>query len=271
VNEPSAASPGRGATALYVYGVVPADTSPALFQDTEGVDTSEPTTLIAHASLAAVAGHVRLDEFGDEALESNLRDPAWLEAKVRAHDAVLAAAVPQTTVVPFRFGAIYESEDHVRTMLAERRDLVETLARLAGTVELGVGVYLDRERLRARLAAERGIAGEEQGTGRAYMERRRLERELDASVGSFAAEIAHDAHDSLAVRAEDARVNPVRPSLAGRGEMVLNAAYLVSAARDREFRTAVAELETRYADRGGAFEITGPWPPYNFAEREGPS
>jgi hypothetical protein len=149
-------------------------------------------------------------------------------------------------------------------MLAERRDLVDALARLADAVELGVNAYLDQERLRARLAAERSVPTEG-GSGRAYMQQRQLERALDDSVGSFAGEVAQAAHERLASSAEDARLNPVRPA---DREMVLNGAYLVPVAREQEFQTAVAELERRYADDGVRFELTGPWPPYNFAERE---
>jgi gas vesicle protein GvpL/GvpF len=268
VNEPSRKTAD---TALYVYGVVPSDTPPSLFENVHGVDPSQPTTLIPDGGLAAVAGRVGIDEFGQNTLEANLRDADWLEAKVRAHDEVLSAAVGRTTVAPFRFGAVYESEEHVRAMLRERGDLAEALKRLAGAVELGVNAYLDRQRLRARLAGDRGAGSAEQSSGRAYMQQRALDRELDASVGSFAAEVANDAHDRLAASADDARANPVRPSLGGdRGEMVLNGAYLVSSGRDGEFRAALADLEARHADDGVTFELTGPWPPYNFAESDAP-
>jgi hypothetical protein len=271
VNEPPAPSNETVATAIYVYGVVPTDTPPAVFEDVEGVDPSEPTTLVSHAGLAAVAGRVPLDEFGEEALAANLRSAAWLEAKVRAHDEVLAAAVGRTTVVPFRFGAIYESEDHVREMLVDRSDLAGALKRLAGAVELGVNAYLDRERFRAQLATERGGAAEEETTGRAYMERRALERELDASVGSFASEVADEVHERLAAQATDARANPVRPSVDdSRREMILNGAYLVAAESEGTFRATASELEAQYTDDGVVFELTGPWPPYNFAESDEP-
>ena len=271
MNEPSAAGPAPAATAIYVYGVVPPDTPPAVFEDVEGVDPSEPTALLAHAGLAAVAGRVSFEEFGEEALAANLRSVDWLEAKVRAHDEVLAAAVGRTTVVPFRFGAIYESEAHVLEMLADRSDLAGALKRLAGAVELGVNAYLDRERLRARLAAERGVADEEQTSGRAYMQRRALERELDAAIGSFAADVADEAHERLAAHATDARANPVRPSVdESRREMILNGAYLVATESDDTFRATASELEAQYADDGVVFELTGPWPPYNFAESDEP-
>jgi hypothetical protein len=49
------------------------------------------------------------------------------------------------------------------------------------------------------------------------------------------------------------------------GEMVLNGAYLVDDERLDGFRSVVEELGRAYADSGLAFELTGPWPAYNFA------
>jgi hypothetical protein len=268
VTEPSAPS-HEGATGIYVYGIVAPDTAPSVFAEARGVDATQPVGLVVHERLAAVTSPVTLDEFGEDALERNLQDPAWLEDKVRAHDAVLAAAVGQTTVVPFRFGAIYESEHHVREMLARRRDLVDALTRLAGKVELGVNGYLDRDRFRTRAAATRGAGDEPESSGRAYMQRRRLERELDTAVSDFAADCAHAVHERLATEADDARANPLRPSGGDDApEMLLNGAYLVAVSAEEAFRASVAELRARYGEDGVVLEVTGPWPPYNFAEAE---
>jgi hypothetical protein len=49
--------------------------------------------------------------------------------------------------------------------------------------------------------------------------------------------------------------------------MLMNAAYLVPAGGAR-LRQAVDELAARYGERGVTFEVTGPWPPYNFVPRE---
>ncbi|MFQ5814466.1 MAG: GvpL/GvpF family gas vesicle protein [Anaerolineae bacterium] len=52
------------------------------------------------------------------------------------------------------------------------------------------------------------------------------------------------------------------------GEMVLNGAYLVDETELEAFRTVLATLEPTYADQGFEYELTGPWPPYNFAALE---
>jgi hypothetical protein len=53
--------------------------------------------------------------------------------------------------------------------------------------------------------------------------------------------------------------------------MFLNAAYLVDP-EATALRSALGELEARFAGYGVSFELTGPWPAYNFvpADPSGP-
>jgi len=252
--------------ALYVYGVVPGGTPPTLFADVETI-ADGPVRLVEGDGVAAIASTVPLADFEGAALEQNLRDPAWLEQKVRAHDRVLAVAVGRVTVLPLRFGAIYRGEDHVRAMLSERRELSADLARLEGMQELGVKAFLDTALLRERLRDAHGLGVAEE-TGRAYMLRKRIERELEKELRSFAATCADASHETLAAASADARVNPTQaPEVAG-GDMILNGAYLVALEGEPKLRAAVADLEKRYGADGVSYELTGPWPPYNFVDEE---
>ncbi|MFL5951072.1 MAG: GvpL/GvpF family gas vesicle protein [Gaiellaceae bacterium] len=254
------------ADAVYVYGIVPSGTSGAIFAGVTGMDAAA-VRLVDAEGVAAIASFVPLAEFDTDALEQNLKDVAWLEQKVAAHNRVLSAAVGKATVLPLRFGAIYRGEEDVRAMLGERHDFAVRLGRLEGLLELGVKALLDAQALRARLSASRGVDADESG-GRAYMLRRRLERELDEEVRAFAGSCAEASHERLAAAAVDARANPVQaPEVAG-GEMILNGAYLVAAGRERALRQAVSELEERFGADGVTYELTGPWPPYNFAGEE---
>ena len=256
-------------TALYVYGIVPADTPVELFDRVDGVAPTGPVELVREEDLAAITSTVPLTEFGEASIEANLRDPLWLEEKVRAHDRVLGAAVGSATVLPFRFGAIYRGEEQVHNLLAERQDFVETLAQLRDAVELGVKAFLDRDALRMRLASERGLDDEAPESGRGYMQRRQLERELDEEVRRLAAEAVEASHERLIAAARDGRLNELpRPGLSSdNGDLVLNGAYLVRTDEIDAFRRAVAELDGSSEGTIG-YRITGPWPPYNFVEED---
>jgi hypothetical protein len=257
--------------ALYVYGVVRGADAAALYQDVRGIDPSEPVVLVEDGDVAAIASAVRLDEFGEEAVERNLRDPGWLAEKARAHDDVLAAVIGRTAVLPFRFGAIYRSEQHVRDLLRARPDFSSTLERLENTLELGVKASADIAALRERLTASTP-EGAEVSAGRAYMQRKQQARELDVAAERVAVECAQDSHDRLAAIARDARLNPVQQpeDPASTRRMILNAAYLVESAAEPAFREEVGALEDTYSSDGVDYEVTGPWPPYNFTGEETP-
>jgi hypothetical protein len=262
---------GDSGTAIYVYGVVPKEASPDLLADVPGIDPSHPVVLVTDREVAAITSAVPLEEFGAEAIEDRLRDPEWLEEKVRAHDAVLEAALERTTVLPFRFGAIYLGEAQVRQMLAERSEFAGVLSRLRGAIELGVKGIVDRDAFRERLADERGLGQEAVGGGRAYMERKQFDRDLDEALRRFATDCAHESHERLAAAAAGARANAVqqREVLGPEREMLLNGAYLVRADQLQGFRTSLSALQERYGPEGVTYELTGPWPPYNFVQGEG--
>ena len=259
--------PTESGSGWYVYGVVPAaQTSDSAFADARGVHASGAVVLVADGELAAIASEVPFAEFGEAAIEENLRDEAWLEEKVRAHEAVLEAALPRTPLVPFRFGTIYRSDEQVRLMLREHAYLADTLERLRGRVELGVKVFADPE------AFERSHGGQAEGEpaegGRAYLLRKQRDRQLAEARASFTAACAQESHERFLAAADDGRANPLqRPEATGRtGEMILNGAYLVGAEHEAAFRDALAALESSYEPDGVRYELTGPWPPYNFVD-----
>jgi gas vesicle protein GvpL/GvpF len=233
------------AVGWYVFGIVPSDAVPA-----------PGTSLVVHGPLAAVAAEVSLEEFGEDVLPERLNDRAWLEEKARVHEAVLQSFVGVVPVVPLRFGAIYRDVGEVRRLLGERADHFDVaLERVRGRVELGVKVWFDPARVAQPPAA----------TGREYLQRRRDELSSTRDAASLAA----SAHERLAALAEAAVLNRPQPrELTGRDEqMLLNAAYLVPEPGD-DLGREVARLGEESAGAGLAFELTGPWPPYNFAATE---
>jgi hypothetical protein len=248
------------ADGLWLYGVLGGDAPepPPL----EGPDGHHRVQVLRHAGLAALVAAVPLEEFGAEALRQRLEDLERLEALARAHEQVLDVALGLGPVVPFRLCTIYESADGVRAMLEhERTGLASALARLDGMVELGVKGFLARGPV---TGAERPTAMATSGTD--YLARKRAARDAAEAERGATADTAAAVHAQLAEHAADAVVSrPQDRRLTGRDEeMVLNAAYLVPAARADEFRALVGSLASEHASEGLELQATGPWPAYHF-------
>ena len=270
---PAGAHNGSG---WYLYGVIAAARAPAEVDAGISIDPAHEVQLLTEGPLAALASRVSLEEFDEARLPERLNDPAWLERKIRAHEQVLEHALASASVVPFRFCTVYRSETELRRFLSERgSDLAEALRRVDGKVELGVKAFVDRERFAAALPARSEEARELEARvaaaegGRAYLESRRFEQLVTRELERLAAEVVDAGHTRLLAAAEDGTLGPLQSAeVSGRSEqMLMNGAYLVPGA-GAALREAVAELTRRYGALGMSFEVTGPWPPYNFVPRE---
>ena len=266
MNAPAEASEATE-LAWYVYGVVDPDAVAPAAGGVEG-----DVDVVRQGEVAALVSRVALAEYGDEAVRARLEDPAWLEAKARAHEAVLSAALRGGAVVPFRFLTLYRDEADLRAFLDTRGGaLREVLERLRGKVELGVKAFVDADALTRALTEEDSGLQEPAGAppGRSYLLRRQRERALADRAANFRAECARACHARLAELAEEAVANPPQPrELSGREEeMLLNGAYLVPAG-DERVPEAVAALGDEYGRYGVSLDLTGPWPPFNFVPRE---
>jgi hypothetical protein len=240
--------------------------------DLRGVDGEADLERVEAGGLAALVSRVPRSEFGSEPLRQNLNDLVWLERIARAHEAVLEATLPQSTLVPLRMCTLYESEDGVRRMLNDRHDAVlAALDGLAGRYEWAVKVIVDRDRLmeaaRAVVAPEGPTSGPAgHGEGGAYLLGRRTDRAVREAADALRADIAEGVHARLQDWAIDAVTRPAQnPELSGHaGDMALNGAYLVEAERTDDLRALVAELEEHHRELGVRIDLSGPWPPYNF-------
>jgi hypothetical protein len=212
---------------------------------------------------------VPLEEYDETVLPERLNDREWLERNARAHEEVLQGAAAVTAVVPLRFGAIYRSREHVGQMLNEREDeFAAALERVRGHVELGVKAWVDLIALEQSLAAgnEPAVSG---GAGAAYLQQRAREQERSRELKTLCAQLAEEAHRRLsAVAVADVVNRPQAPELTGRPDaMLLNGAYLVRYGDD-SLRGEVERLAAEHAQLGVEYELTGPWPPHNFAGQQ---
>jgi archaellum component FlaC len=271
--------PAESEYGYYVYGIVGRNSCQHIEGLPEaGIDPAHPVYSLPYQAIQAIVSRVSLREFGQEALEANLNDLKWLEAKVHAHQGVLETVLASRTLIPMKFCTIYRSESRVQEMLAQHySDFVDVLNRLDGKKEWGVKVYCDARILAQRVGEINDRVKElkteiaTKSSGMAYFMKKKLEETTDEEMERASDECAQRSHDRLSSYAKEAVINPLQSKeiTSRKEEMILNGAYLVAEEQLAAFRAGLASLEEEYGDLGFSFEMTGPWPPYNFVTLPG--
>lgn len=253
----------------YLYGVVRTDRLPVL-DGIAGVGDA-PLSFVDSGELVAVVADVARRDFIPP--DAEREDATWLERAVRAHEFVLERCLHPGPVLPMRFATTVRDDADVRALLHEQQaEFTASLERLLGRREWGVKAILSDPdalarhvlRVRGDLAAkEHELA--ERSPGAAYLARKQLNREIALAGDDVSVAIVRGTHQQLVSRAADAvLLNGSQP----RAERVyLNAAYLVAEADEAAFEAAVAELDREHAELGLRYELTGPWPAYNFVDQ----
>ncbi|HKU55511.1 MAG TPA: GvpL/GvpF family gas vesicle protein [Gaiellaceae bacterium] len=261
---------GEATRARYLYGIVRTDRRPAL-EDVVGVGGG-PLSFVEEGPLAAVVGDVAREDLVPP--EAEPEGAAWLERAVLAHERVLERCLEPGPVLPMRFATTLRADGDLRTLLRERAaEFASVLERLLGRREWGVKALLrapDKlvrsvQASRSDLAA-RAAELDDRSPGAAYLARKQLDRELVLAGDDLIDELVDAAHRRLATCATESTITGASQPRPER--VYLNAAYLVEELEERAFRETLAELGREHAEVGLEYELTGPWPAYNFVDDE---
>lgn len=275
-----AAKKGRGdeGRGLYVYCVGEREALAPLFgaELPEPIEEGAGLEAAEAAGLAAVVSAVPLEVYGEGALAERLSDAAWTATRALRHERVAEHFARRAAVVPLRFGAIYLRREGVERMLAERAaQFREALARLEGRDEWGLNLYVERARLREEVtsvsARLREMVGRADASppGQAYLLRKKIEGLRDEEARAETRRAAREVEETLAAACDGAaRLRVLRDEAAEQGELAARLAFLVRRESFEDFRAAAEGLAARYTPLGFRFELTGPWPAYNFAAAE---
>lgn len=260
---------------VYVYGIIRLE---------EGGDGSslppisglagDPIRTVASNGLAAIVSVLATPATGLR-FEEELKIPERARSLILDHHHVLRRTIDDRTVLPVRFGVLFPDDMSVAGALGEHhRDLVEALERVDGAREWGVKIFCDRSVLSRHLSEESpaicAIRGELSAAtdGRAFFLRRQISRLGEEEAQHVIEQHVDAVKHSLCAASRGESAMKLQPTAVhGRAdEMVWNGAFLVDRQAERHFLTLVDDLLEVHAPRGFDYEITGPWPPFSFAD-----
>jgi hypothetical protein len=265
---------GSGEVGVYLYGLCQSFAAGEPLHS-EGVQPGAAVEFLVQGGLAAVASPVSLESFAPEQVEARLKAGGvqWVEEKALAHATVLQELMQRGPVVPVRFGTIFRGRDRLLSLLAAKEEeLVSLLERLAGKMEWGVKACCQDEALKEALAREdpevRSLRERLQHMppGMAYLQGKKLELLVGDKAQERLPQWAQQVHQALAGACEAAEALEVRGELGSKDTVVLNGAYLVPEEGTGRFREELARLGDEFNRQGLRFVVSGPWPPYHFAQ-----
>ncbi|HEX5706836.1 MAG TPA: GvpL/GvpF family gas vesicle protein [Pyrinomonadaceae bacterium] len=266
--------------AFYVYCIGEREQLSALFGEESlpaSVEDAATLELVEAGHLAAVVSAVPLSDYGEGAIEQRLADPAWTAARALRHQQAVEFFARVSDIVPLRFGTIYLTRARVRKMLEENGEALRTVVeRLRGREEWGVNVHADRAVLKEKIveASERlremSRQAEAAAPGQAYLLRKKIETLRADESRAEMKRVALEVESELGAAAEgSARLRVFKDESSEGGDAVAaKLAFLVARERFEEFRATAERIAARNARHGFRFELTGPWPAYNFATVE---
>ena len=176
---------------------------------------------------------------------------------VLRHEAVVRSVLAQTTPLPFRFGTLVSSDSLRGFVAARKKALSERLRLVHNSVEMGVKIIWQQS------SNEKTVTPKPDniGAGAAFLLTKRDELRGNEQLSAEANEIAEwlSAAVKSVVRQQNVNVQPTQ-------KLVFAGSYLIDQTDESDFRTAVSNLKSERPELH--FLISGPWPPYTFANIE---
>jgi hypothetical protein len=246
-------------TAVYVYGIVPADVEPEPHATGVG-DPPGEVTVVRHGEIAALVSRLECDR------------PLGTPQDLTAHEELLDGSAAVSPVLPLRFGAVMTDTDAVEKELLEANEdeFRAALEELEGRVQFVIrGRYIE-EAIFRELLDENAEAAQLRDQIRGKPEdATRNERIALGELINQAIE-AKRAEDTRKVVSEleklEALVNQREPS---HEEDAVHLGVLVEAARQEELEEVLRRL---IADWDGRVELNllGPMAAYDFVTKRAP-
>lgn len=209
-------------------------------------------------SVSGVAGAaVRVLKIEDvSVLVSDCEAVPTTQENMLAHAAVVRSVCAQTTPVPFRFGTL-ATEPQFRSFITSNKvAIAHKLAYLSGCVEMNLKI--------AWQGSNSAPAKPDQpaGPGTAFLREKRRELLGDEQTVAQRAELSALFREELGDLVKEEKIS------LGASENVLPARvfHLVEAAKIKQYRRKVQELRDQRPEL--QLEVSGPWPPYSFANIE---
>jgi hypothetical protein len=252
---------------IYVYCI--SDSEPAFIRD----DEPGGLNCLMMEDFYVVVKYVSANDFTEENFKRNVSDIQWLESNAREHIRVISKVMETGTVIPFKFGTIYQTNESLRKFVQDySAALNENFKHIRGMEEWAVKIFCDRKTLMNKIdelsleSAELEKQIMASSPGKAFLLKRKKTDLVENEMDRLCKKYGQEYYDGFNDLSESVILNNLLPKeFTGREDtMILNAAFLVSKTKLADFMSNADIQKGNESNRGFFIEVTGPWPPFSF-------
>lgn len=250
---------------LYVYAVAREAVTP----DAEAVDGSRRFGAAEAGGICAVFTPVDAEAFSQEVIDQRAKDLEWLGAIGYRHQAVMSELMKLTSIVPLRAFTLFSGEEAVRRYLDEHRELLgKTLERLDGKQEWTLRVEFEPSKwsdaLANRVASLRDLQNEiaSANPGKAFLLRKKFDDEKKRASRAAETDLVGEIEQAVFTKLRCETMAELRERRDGAFPQIN---VLINRDEESLLQELHGELTQRYESEGLTLGMTGPWPPYTFA------
>lgn len=219
-----------------------------LIEDDDAFDALEVTT---RGISGAAIRLLQIDQLAVLVSDLNADTVSVNRENALVHAAVVRSVLDRTTPLPCRFGTLV-IESQLRSYITTHKAALQTrFAHVRGCVEMSVKIIRE-------LSTNNHNASEEITTGTTFLEEKRRELLGSEANAAEATGISTWLHQQVEDLIKDEQVT-MRPS----EKLVLAAAHLVERDKIPQYKETVAAARESRPELH--FLLSGPWPPYSFA------
>jgi hypothetical protein len=246
----------------YVYCLVRSPRPPAVPARPAGMPGARGVRLLdAGGGLRLAVSAVPAADYDEAALALGLQNLEWVGRRAVAHEAVVEHFLAAPAVLPMQLFGLFTSDERALAHVArDRRRIDRILTRIERKHEWGLRLTFDEQSARDTVERKAPVV-----SGATYLARKRDLRDVTRVQLAGAKKAADHLFRGMARTAAQSRRRRATEQAAPGARLLLDAAFLVPAARAGGFRAALRKHARTLPD-GVVVSLTGPWPPYNFVD-----
>lgn len=252
---------------LYVY-CISRDTPSLRELQLHGIE-SAPVLFLQHGNLAVAISKAT---WKPTSLNKQIKEADWVARRVKEHECVVEEVMRNQPTLPVKFLTLFKSEKSLlNTLNPHLPELDHYLEYIQDKEEWALKVYCNKSQgLKHLLEIDTHLKEMHCKTFRApgeqYLHTKRMQELADEGLKNALKEIIQEIYEALIPSAvEGITLKVHEKKITQRIEdMLFNGVFLISKQMLRAFKEEVEDLKEGYRQWGLLFELTGPWPTYNF-------